>query len=220
MMLDLDLSPYEAIRIEFDYVARSFENGEDFFLELSTNGGTTYTVLENWIEGGNPDIIEGSVQSISINYDGPLTSNTRIRFRCDASGNADDVYVDNVRIYGCTEATGLIAKTKQSFKVDSRKESEIQSPKSNENAIISNVIVAPNPVEKGQWVTINFNMTQQLAAKIQVMNYAGQTVLEQQYQGELGYNEMDLKVDGLSNGVYLIRISKGKESYVKRVIIK
>ena len=96
----LDLSSVESIQLTFDYQAIGMEAGEDFFLELSTDGGITYAILEEWNSG--VEFFNGIVynEDISISNNN-LSTQTIIRFRCDASINSDEVYLDNIIIETC-----------------------------------------------------------------------------------------------------------------------
>jgi hypothetical protein len=71
------------------------ESGEDFWLQISTDGGSNFTTVEEWDEGD--EFIDDNTYSDSVTITGyTLTSNTQIRFRCDASGNSDYIYIDEV----------------------------------------------------------------------------------------------------------------------------
>ena len=90
----MNLSGYGQIRIQYSMYAVSMENGEDYFVEVSTNGGSTWQVVGNYKRG--TDFNNNSRQSIDIQTSMALSSNVKVRFRCDASGNNDDVYIDDV----------------------------------------------------------------------------------------------------------------------------
>ncbi|MCB0755005.1 MAG: S8 family serine peptidase [Flavobacteriales bacterium] len=95
----LDLSAYSELTIDFNFTAISMENGEDFFLQISTNGVNGYSTIGHWISGS--DFNNGQFYSESVVYAGAITSTMTIRFMCDASGNSDWVYLDDVVIRGC-----------------------------------------------------------------------------------------------------------------------
>ena len=97
---NLNLSAYSELRVDFWYYPVSFDNAaEDFWLQISTDGGLNFTTVEEWNltdEFENDDFYGGDCPFLA----GPFTSNTQLRFRCDASGDADDVYIDVVDVYG------------------------------------------------------------------------------------------------------------------------
>ena len=100
----LDLSDYEELTVDFSYYVRSFDNAnEDFWLQISTDGGTTYTTSEEWNLGD--EFNNNEFKSDQVIIPGPFTANTSLRFRCDASGNSDWVYIDDVLITGCEDSS-------------------------------------------------------------------------------------------------------------------
>ena len=93
---NLDFSGYSEIKVDFWYYPRSMDNSnEDFWLQISTNGGTSFDTVEEW--NRDDEFVNGSFYSDSVTISGyTLTSQTRLRFRVDASGNKDYVYIDEV----------------------------------------------------------------------------------------------------------------------------
>ena len=95
-----DLSEYNEVDINFNYYVVSFDNAnEDFWFQMSTDGGVSFTTIEEWNLGDefeNNSASQGNVKLVE-----PLGSNVIFRFRADASGNADDVYLDDIVITGC-----------------------------------------------------------------------------------------------------------------------
>ena len=100
---DIDITPYTSIDFTFDFEAVSMENGEDFWVQYSSNGGTSYTTIATYISGTNFNNNTPYTPTISIDTGSyTFSTNSRFRIRCDASGNGDDVYIDNVLIQGYT----------------------------------------------------------------------------------------------------------------------
>ena len=99
---DLDLSEYNELKVEFSYYCRSMDNSnEDFWLQVSTNGGSSFTTVEEW--NRNDEFVNNQFYTDEVTIsDITFTPNTRLRFRCDASGNADWVYIDEVVISACS----------------------------------------------------------------------------------------------------------------------
>ena len=98
----LDLANYSSIEISFTYITSSMDNSrEDFWLQFSLDGGSTYSTYEEWNQG---DEFENGVRYYeTVRFEGiSFTANTRFRFRCDASNNGDLVYIDDVEIKGCS----------------------------------------------------------------------------------------------------------------------
>jgi len=95
---NLAASAYDELKVEFWYYPVSFDSSsEDFWLQISTNGGEDFNTVEEWNLGDefeNDDFYSDSVTITGYN----LTDQTQIRFRCDASGDKDDVYIDEVKV--------------------------------------------------------------------------------------------------------------------------
>jgi hypothetical protein len=95
---NLALSGYSKIKVDFWYKCISMDSKtEDFWLQISTNGGKSYTTVEEW--NLNDEFINGQFYQDSVTISGrTLTNQTRIRFRCDASTKDDDVYIDQITV--------------------------------------------------------------------------------------------------------------------------
>ena len=88
----------DEVNVTFSYRVVSFDNSnEDFFLEMSLNGGASWEVIGSWN-------LNDEFENNTLMHDGvtvhntDLTNNTKFRFRADASGDQDYLYVDNVMI--------------------------------------------------------------------------------------------------------------------------
>ena len=94
---NLGVAGKDQLKVDFWYKAVSLEPGEDFWLQLSTDGGNNYTTVKSWIQG--TDFQNDTFYAGSVIIDGfNLNNQTRIRFRCDATGDKDDVYIDEISV--------------------------------------------------------------------------------------------------------------------------
>ncbi len=133
---DLALSGYSEIQVDFWYYARSMEGGEDFWLQISTNGGSGYSTVQRWRRGA--DFNNNTFYEESVTITGyTLSDQTRIRFRCDASKNNDDVYLDEIRISASTGSA--------------------ESPAAGEGLLILRNLVSPDAAEPATDLTISGN---------------------------------------------------------------
>ncbi len=96
---NINATNYEELTVEFSYFPVELEDGEDFWLQLSTDGGNTFTSLKTWIKGTDFENDKTYRESVIINQ--AFSATTKIRFRVDASVNNDRVYFDDVVISGC-----------------------------------------------------------------------------------------------------------------------
>lgn len=105
----LDFSPYDEVDVSFSYFVRSFDNSnEDFWLQVSSDNGP-FTTVREW--NLNDDFQNNLRYDVTETVTGPFTSNTRLRFRCDASGNSDWVYIDDIDINGCSSSSSQFILT-------------------------------------------------------------------------------------------------------------
>lgn len=95
----LDLSGNSQVSIEFHTYANSMETGEDFFVEFFN--GSSYQVIGNYASGtdfSNGVFFDDVIVLDAGSYN--FTTNNRIRIRCDASANNDQIWFDQVIITG------------------------------------------------------------------------------------------------------------------------
>ncbi|MEM7792293.1 MAG: hypothetical protein AAF546_12890, partial [Verrucomicrobiota bacterium] len=94
----LDLSGFSSVTVEFSYIVNSFEGIEDFWLQVSTDGGVSFSTVEEWNLGDefSNNMRENEIVTIL----GSFSANTLLRFRCDASNNGDHVFIDDVVLTG------------------------------------------------------------------------------------------------------------------------
>jgi hypothetical protein len=98
----LDLSAYDNIKVEMSFinpVEDSFDLNDKFLLEVSNDGGSTYTIVKTWEY--NVDFVEGLRYFESIILEGPFTQNTVVRIRAFANSDEDRIWIDNVALKGC-----------------------------------------------------------------------------------------------------------------------
>ncbi|MCB1069147.1 MAG: hypothetical protein H7A43_05775 [Verrucomicrobia bacterium] len=97
----LDLTGYSVVTIDFSYIAVGMESGENFLLQFSADGGSTWTTITNYVSGTDFDNAIHMHPTVTIGTnDVPFTTNANIRFQCDASADDDAVFIDDIGIYG------------------------------------------------------------------------------------------------------------------------
>jgi len=101
---DLDYRAVDNLMVSFDYYAVSMESEEQFLLEYSLDAGLNWITARQWESG--LDFYNDEIRSDQVAISGPFSSETRLRFRCDASTNSDQVYLDNIDIETCVEPLG------------------------------------------------------------------------------------------------------------------
>ena len=96
----MDLTVDASSVIKFSFQSKFLAVGEDFSLNISTDGGATFQVLQTWVNG--TDFFNDVIYQESIPLTAAQVSATTVfRFTCDASINSDEVFLDNIRIESC-----------------------------------------------------------------------------------------------------------------------
>lgn len=192
---NLDLSSFEDINVAFSYLARSMDNSnEDFWLQISTNGGSSYTTVEEWNQGD--EFVNDVRENDAVTVNGPFTATTRLRFRCDASGNSDWVYIDDVVITGCTTSPSSSSTqivTNSTVKEDLEEE------------IDDEVRIYPNPVRDILRIS---NLPSD--AFVQLVTLTGRVISQ-----NTGVSE--LEVSSLKPGLYLLQVTIEGDTEVYKV---
>ncbi|WP_299555829.1 sulfatase-like hydrolase/transferase [Seonamhaeicola sp.] len=201
---NLDLSIYEELTVDFGYYARSMDNSsEDFWLQISTNGGSSYTTVEEW--NRDDEFVNNAFYTDQVVIPGPFTSNTRLRFRCDASGNQDWVYIDDVVINGCTSSgAAKVIEAKETAKDDI---ADIDD----ESDIISAVLY-PNPFNNKFTIKIESAYNK---ADVSILNVIGQSVYFKSFSNK---ETIEISTEDFQVGQYIVRMDIDGETIYKRVI--
>ncbi len=199
---NLDLANFEEVSVDFSYYARSMENNEDFWLQVSTNGGSSYTTVASWARGS--DFANDVRYNESVTITGTFSSTTKIRFRCDASGNSDYVYIDDVVLSGCAS----------SARNDGSSSTIITEAMVKETAISLNVY--PNPAK--DFVNVVYaSIDNDVPANLRVFDISGRVVLEQ--SGLQNNNQMQLDISTLTKGYYIIQVENGVAQETQKLVV-
>ena len=201
----LDLSTYQELTVDFSYYCRSMDNvNEDFWLQISTDGGANFTTVEEW--NLNDEFVNDQRYNDQVIITGPFTANSQLRFRADASGNQDWVYIDDVVISGCStssaRAVEQIANTKEIAGDPGQLETKTIKTSIFPNPFINELNIR---IEEGSYKN----------AEVQLFNSLGQRVFVQSYQGD---ERIKVSTQDLAPGQYFMSISIDKKEVTKRLI--
>jgi len=118
-LFDLDI--YDKVDLKFFFTAYNVENGENFVVEYSSNSGSTWTTVSDFIcndvsskdadyESTNTIIFYSKTTTLlDSNFSFPPGAVSQFRIRSDASDDTDLIYIDNITITGteyCTPTNG------------------------------------------------------------------------------------------------------------------
>ena len=200
---------YTEMKVSFSYVAVSFDNvNEDFWLQISTNGGSTYSTVADF--NYSVEFTNGVRKNTTVTIPGPFTSNTRFRFRADASADDDVVYIDDVVITGCQNSfTGG-----GSGSIISDESDKFKEPASD----IFDIKAGPNPAT--DFYTVQF-MAQgdNIYLDYFILDMAGHVVLQNRHICNEGYNLLSMDIHDLPKGTYIMRLSTDRSRFAQKLIL-
>jgi len=198
---NLNLAGFEEVTISFNYTGRSMETGEDFWLQGRTSNSASYQTLSTWVSG--TDFTNNVAGSETVVITGNFTSTTRFRFRCDASSNADQVFIDDVVIEGCANSSREIEKETISLNDDVKDFSDVK--------------VFPNPAR--DILNIAFDSKVEGQVQVNVLDLAGKRLMNSTESSLKGSNTLSLQVGDLQGGVYYIHLNNGEKQVVKKFVV-
>lgn len=210
-----DLSAYEELTIDFSYYARSMENNEDFWLQVSTNGGSSYQTVASWARG--TDFNNDTRYNESVTITGTFGSNVTIRFRNDASGNSDWVYIDDVVIYGCTNSAREMEELPNILA-----EAEIEA----EQTSVVRTQLAVNemklyPVPTSGDLNLDLTIAENQELTLYVTDLTGKVVSTESIYAIEGFGNYTIETDRFAVGTYLLSvIGKDMQLSKKFVVIR
>jgi hypothetical protein len=206
---NLNLSGFEEVTVDFTFIAASMENGEDFWLQYSPNGGSTWQTLVTWASG--TDFVNNSREFESVLITGTFSATSKFRFRCDASNNSDFIYIDDVDLSGCTNGT-----TRQ---IDESLSNEVSSgnmdTKLDQN--IKSVNIYPNPAYAQ--LTVDYFSVKGKEMKMSLMNAQGQLIKDQLLAPKRGKNSEKIDLTDIESGIYFLHLSSEKQHVIKKIFV-
>lgn len=203
-----DLSEFESVSVEFFFFPNSMENNEDFWLQY--NDGSGWETAATWASGSefeNNSFYTSTVVFNSSDYN--LSANARFRFRCDASGNGDRIYIDAVTITG-NSTTNRSPNTTRRIDKEIPQQPIITNELSTEE---NDFLIYPNPTQS----ILNINNVSGLKVDtIKVFSAFG--LLVKEIKGVENYTSIN--VSNYASGTYFIRFVSGDTIVTKRFIKK
>ena len=206
--IPLDFSNSRQLNVSFQFMTNGFEDSENFVLEVSIDGGKTFSLQENWIKG--LDFENGYINEESVNIDLIFTENTIFRFRCNASSNDDQLFIDEVKISNCPHQGGMAFSTAKNNAV-----MDIVAVSSRRKA--GALMLKSNPGREK--FTIYMDLLQGKSGSVEIFNKMGaklsRSIFKFDHTGELTF-----PIDYLENGNYSVCIKSSDDKlYVLRLIV-
>ncbi len=202
---NLNLAAFSEVTIDFTFVTASMENGEDFWLQYSANGGATYSTLISWARG--TDFSNGTREFKSVLITGTFSSTARFRFRCDASNNGDRVYIDDVFMSGCSNSGSRGSETILASTLEEKIDVQM----------FEKVNLFPNPAF--DIINIDITSAQENDAELYIVNTAGKLVKNKTITTSLGKQTIPVDITELESGVYIMQLISRNERIVKKFTV-
>ncbi len=152
------------------------------------------------------------IQRSSYNF----PTNAKIRFMCDASNDADDVYIDAITFRGSTSVAGpesqIVAANRGSREIIVAGE-EARTP-----AQVTLDQNYPNPFNPR--TTISFSLPAETHVTLDVFDVSGRLVasLVDEMRGA-GRHAIDFNASSLASGVYFYRLNAGGVVEQKKMVL-
>jgi len=196
-----DITSFNEIEVSFYFYSRSMENGEDFWLLY--NNGSGWSNIKTYTRGLDFNNNTFYSATVTLNASEDFTANSKFRFQCDASGNNDQIFIDQVTITGrsnTSNAENTITSLGGGYTTNSTE---------SENVFEDDFKIFPNPVSGN---ILNVKLFDDSGISYRVINMIGQTVLF----GEL--RDQQINVESLKSGMYFIEINDGEETQTKKFV--
>lgn len=191
-----DLRGFDQVEFTFYFYPNSMENGEDFWVRYYN--GSSWSTVATYASGSS--FTNGSFYTATVTLDSSsvnFASNSRFRVQCDASANADQVYIDQVTITGINGGGARAADG-------------IQALRSGPQGSIAGDFLMTPTVTRGD-ITINL-ASYNVNSAYRILNLMGQTVKT----GNL--KDGRLNVSELKSGVYLLEVTDEEEKIIQKFV--
>jgi len=204
-----NVAGYDEGRIQFSFYSRSMELNEDFWVQISNNGSnwTTIATFARGVDFNNNTFYNVTGLEFDLAANG-IGNTLYVRFRNDASGNSDWIYVDEVEVAGRTNTNIAQQQEQQSL---------LGAPAA--FALDQNY---PNPFNPS--TTISFALAKDSNVSLKVYDITGSLVREligeRRSAGRYSvqWHGDDAKGAKVASGIYIYRIVAGDFVQTKRLI--
>jgi subtilisin family serine protease/chitodextrinase len=202
-----DLAGLASVDINFYFYPNSMENGEDFWVRY--NDGSSWQTVA--VYTGGTSFQNGSYYTATVTLNAGsfnFTDGAQFRFQCDASGNNDQIYIDQVTVTGNVpagaNATGDAIVTIE--KIPTIRRFDIQEEDDYE------VKIAPNPASD----IINIIAGEEIQ-EVSIFSVDGKLLMRRVFEGS---DRVTLKVSDLPTGMYLVSVLTDEERNTERMVIR
>lgn len=200
---------YSGVEVNFYFYSYSMENGEDFWVRYYD--GSSWQTVATFARGTNFEnntFYVATVPILASNYN--MSANSRFRFQCDASANADHIYIDAVTV------TGLGSGNLPSGEIEIK---SLRSMSENEEfSFIEDIHLSPNPASNDLRVRLNIDYDQNV--KLEVIDILGRAVITQSTSVGAGLVTIPVDIEQIKSGTYFLRVTDTEGDHMMDKFIK
>ena len=201
----LDLTGYEELTVNFRYITSSMENGKEFWLRISTNGGASFTTVETYVSG--VDFTNETVFNSEVVIPGPFSSSTVVQLQCNAGNNGDRVHLDDIEISGCVVG----GRWSDAVPVWDQSNAAQYNP-------FQQLNLYPNPADDA--VQLAFYLDVDGSYEIGVVDLLGRQLLYEQRTQTAGEQLFKIPTADWSEGTYILYLRSKDGAASRRFIIQ
>jgi len=189
----------------------SLESGEDFWLQYSANGGATWQTVATFVRAtgqyNNNTYYHRVVSLPRTAY--TFSTNAKLRFRCDASGSQDFVYIDEVIWRG----TSILVASEEALRPATASEEDAVVPGS--------FVLEPNyPNPFNPTTSLAFVLGEECQVRIEVYNVLGRqvaTLADDRFPA--GRHVVQWNARGAASGAYFYRMQAGTQVQTRSMML-
>lgn len=204
-----DASSFSQLEINFYFYPYSMETGEDFWVRYYD--GAVWHTIATYVKGSsftNNSFYVATVTISNENYN--FAQNAKFRFQCDASGNQDHIYIDQVTVTASNPNSFIGNEGETRITINELvtfidQETELQK----EEQIENDVVLFPNPASD----RLSY-ITEKTISSIKIFSINGIPVEE---ITQLDESET-INISNLNPGIYFLAIETAEDVIIKRFI--
>ncbi len=205
----LNLSAYNKVKLDFSFITSSFDNvNEDFWLQVSTNGGTTYSTIVIW--NFSEEFVNGTRYNPSVILTGTFGSTCRFRFRADASADDDQLFLDDIAISACFSAA-KDGDESADFIV------ELDGSMMDQPVFFNQLNLYPNPTSNQ--LNVELDLVKEGEWQMLVSDITGKMMTSQSLNLSAGRQLMSLNTTDYAPGLYLMYLTNGQERISRKFTV-
>lgn len=209
---EFDLSLFENVKVGFSYYTRSMEEQtDDFWLQISRDGGNSFEMVEEWNFGD--EFFNNTRYNEEVEIVGPFSDQTVFRFRCDAKDDQDWVYLDDVNFRGCKIQLDddVIASR---FESSSPLREEVED----NSEFLTHINLYPSPTN--DVLNVSFYAKEDSDTRIKVMDFTGKILYTQKEFFGKDKHSFQLDVSHFESGIYVLSFFSKNKMHTKRFVVK